>query len=616
MQTKTYDVIVVGAGFSGMSCALALRDSNIHNILILEARDRLGGRVVNEQVALDNGQTTRWDCGGAYIGPHQNRLLSLIKRFNLDKQTYKVYTQGKNITQYNDEPPIHYDGLIPKQYTIDHFLSLLDFNHIIRTMDKLASKIDLTDPINKSQFTKQELRYYNSITIDKWVDTIITNCKAKDSFLSAVCGDYCMSGDDISVLTLLIGCKACHSFMNVIENDGGAQDGKLKGFGTYGLLLEIEKYLLKSGRGAGVDIILNNFVSSIKFNENKNAFIVEADIKQKEKSIQNTTIATNSQNVSYLAKYVVVTVPLNLYHTINFIPKSLISNPRRNMINGQKCGYVIKCNVFYKTPFWRKDGFTGMIFNNGNKWDNDMNELIVLSYDDCNLDTNIASLVGFIVGKKAIFESTKLSVKDKMQRKNKILKQYAKMFNNDKRFISECIGYVERHWTNESEPLTGGGYGPVPVISQCPTKIKNVNFKDADSKDIDDVDLNIHKMQTKITDNNRLFFAGSEMATRFASYIEGAIESGQRCAFSIATEMKKQGENVKVMQDFVENVQRPKDFEKNKVIEKHIELSWVERYCVPSAYQCKLIVCVMFVIVAAVAWQVILYFRSKNSVVG
>lgn len=37
-------IIVIGAGMSGLACASSLRDYGFENVLILEARDRIGGR--------------------------------------------------------------------------------------------------------------------------------------------------------------------------------------------------------------------------------------------------------------------------------------------------------------------------------------------------------------------------------------------------------------------------------------------------------------------------------------------------------------------------------------------------------------------------------------------
>jgi NADPH-dependent 2,4-dienoyl-CoA reductase/sulfur reductase-like enzyme len=45
MDAKEYDVVIVGAGMAGLSAARNLIDHGITNILIIEANDRIGGRL-------------------------------------------------------------------------------------------------------------------------------------------------------------------------------------------------------------------------------------------------------------------------------------------------------------------------------------------------------------------------------------------------------------------------------------------------------------------------------------------------------------------------------------------------------------------------------------------
>jgi monoamine oxidase len=44
MNKSEWDCVVVGAGMSGLACASNLAEKG-HRVLVLEARDRIGGRV-------------------------------------------------------------------------------------------------------------------------------------------------------------------------------------------------------------------------------------------------------------------------------------------------------------------------------------------------------------------------------------------------------------------------------------------------------------------------------------------------------------------------------------------------------------------------------------------
>ncbi|CAL1282931.1 unnamed protein product [Larinioides sclopetarius] len=77
------DVIVVGAGISGLSAAKIFKDYEI-NVLVLEARDRVGGRTLTKR----SPDVNYVDIGGAYIGPTQNNILRMAEELGVDY--YKI----------------------------------------------------------------------------------------------------------------------------------------------------------------------------------------------------------------------------------------------------------------------------------------------------------------------------------------------------------------------------------------------------------------------------------------------------------------------------------------------------------------------------------------------
>src|SRR3954463_2158967 len=88
--SRTVDVAIVGGGLAGLTAARDLVAGG-KTVAVLEARDRVGGRVVNLKLA--NGGFS--EGGGEFIGPTQNRIKALAD--SLGVTTFTTYNTGKNL---------------------------------------------------------------------------------------------------------------------------------------------------------------------------------------------------------------------------------------------------------------------------------------------------------------------------------------------------------------------------------------------------------------------------------------------------------------------------------------------------------------------------------------
>ncbi|CAF0746532.1 unnamed protein product [Rotaria sp. Silwood1] len=77
---ESVDVVIVGAGFAGLSAANYLSSKSIQ-CTVIEGRSRVGGRTLSQKILEE---TSTIDLGGQWIAPNQFRILSFIKQFNLD----------------------------------------------------------------------------------------------------------------------------------------------------------------------------------------------------------------------------------------------------------------------------------------------------------------------------------------------------------------------------------------------------------------------------------------------------------------------------------------------------------------------------------------------------
>ena len=78
MVSTKYDIIIIGAGLTGLALAYYLKNTN-HSILILEARDRLGGRIHTVKKA-GLGQI---EMGATWLGKKHTALNQLLEELEI-----------------------------------------------------------------------------------------------------------------------------------------------------------------------------------------------------------------------------------------------------------------------------------------------------------------------------------------------------------------------------------------------------------------------------------------------------------------------------------------------------------------------------------------------------
>lgn len=83
------DVAIIGGGLAGLTAARDLLRAGSQSFVVLEARDRVGGRTYNHD--LGNGVIS--EAGGQWIGPGQTAIADLARELEVD--TFPTYYQGK-----------------------------------------------------------------------------------------------------------------------------------------------------------------------------------------------------------------------------------------------------------------------------------------------------------------------------------------------------------------------------------------------------------------------------------------------------------------------------------------------------------------------------------------
>ena len=194
-----------------------------------------------------------------------------------------------------------------------------------------------------------------------------------------------------------------------------------------------------------------------------------------------------AENAIVEADHVIVALPPNQVQRIDFDP--ILPRRRNWLMHRLEMGSVIKCFALYNTPFWR--GRPVQIIDP---------ELIVLDHtlDASSPGDRHYALVGFIGGDDAVVWSDR-SAQD---RRAVVLDGLAKVLGPE---ALDPIDYFDHDWL--TEPFIGGGYA-----CYAPPGVMTAGYEEL-SKAI-----------------GPIHWAGTETASTYQGYVEGAIEAGERAA--------------------------------------------------------------------------------------
>jgi len=200
-------------------------------------------------------------------------------------------------------------------------------------------------------------------------------------------------------------------------------------------------------------------------------------------------------NKVYEAKRVVLALAPALAGRIRYSPPMPIA--RDQLCQRMPMGSILKCFLFYRTAWWLTKGYNGLAVDNDGP--------VKATFDACTPDGKIAVLVAFVPAR----EAQKWSDQPAQLFQDAVVEHIGIMFasKEDSRAI---IHFVAQNWA--AEEFSAGCYVGVMapgVLTACGRALR--------------------------TPVQRLHFAGTETATEWSGYIEGAIQAGERAAREVAT---------------------------------------------------------------------------------
>ena len=156
------DVVVVGAGFAGLSAARELVRFG-HDVVVFEGRDRVGGRSATTTIA-----GTPVDLGGTFVGPTQDAVLALAAE--LGCKTVPTYSRGKNLIRWRGRVR-SYRSTIPRL----SILELLDVSRIQWRFERACRQVPVQTP-----WTAPTAHKLDELTLDGWLRSVHASASTRD----------------------------------------------------------------------------------------------------------------------------------------------------------------------------------------------------------------------------------------------------------------------------------------------------------------------------------------------------------------------------------------------------------------------------------------------------
>jgi monoamine oxidase len=412
-QILKTDILVIGAGYAGIGAASKLYGAG-KDFLVLEARDRIGGRVNTHQLE-SSGATV--ELGAQWIGPTQQLMWDLVKKHGVE--TFDTYDSGKNILHLNGRTSA-YKGLIPKMDPI----SLLDMGIALERLNKLCKKVPLESP-----WLAPEAERWDSMTMATWIDRNVKTSKARKMMHVGIETVFACMASEISFLHAMFYSHSGGNLESLLAIPKGAQQTLFKK-GTQQLLaLEAEPFKEK--------LLLNQPLYAVEQSD--------------------SGVVAHTASVEVHAQKLIMTLPPALCQRISFMQP--LPQRKAQLFQRVPMGAAMKCYAVYEQPFWRDLGFSGQIVSD--------RAPLKVSFD-CTKPGGPGLLLFFVEGSYAR-DFIELSLEE---RRRIVTEELVFHFGAK---AMDMIDYTDKCWTEEE--FSGGCYAgnfPTGVWTQFGRELRKI----------------------------------------------------------------------------------------------------------------------------------------------
>lgn len=443
-------VVVVGAGLAGLAAATRLDQAGV-DVVVLEARDRVGGRT--ENAAFADGQ---WiEVGGQWIGPGHDRMYQLVDELGLstfplfDEGDLVLHLLGRRSTMKSGK------GAVPKLGPI----ALADLATGLARFNRLAGKINLDQPWKSPAATRLDGQTFRT-----WINHNL-HTRAGRAYFQIFC-EAVFSADpaDLSALHALFYAKSNTDLETLMAVAGGAQQDRITG----GSALVSERLAERLGTRVRTGVAITSITQD-----------------------DNGVRLTSRTGESFAAAATIIAIPPTLAGRIHYDP--ILPSWRDQLTQRVPAGSVFKLYLVYERPFWRDAGLNGQVGSDTGP--------VKVTFDNTPPGYPRGVMMGFIEGN----DGREWARRTPDERREAFTECLVRYFGDEAR---NPVEYLERDWMAEefSRGCYSAHFGPGTWTSYGPALAEPIGA--------------IH-------------WAGTEYATRWNGYMEGAVRSGEHTAQAV-----------------------------------------------------------------------------------
>ncbi|MDQ5808337.1 MAG: FAD-dependent oxidoreductase, partial [Actinomycetota bacterium] len=369
------------------------------SVLVLEARDRVGGRVWNHELA--GGEQA--ERGGTCVGPTQNHILALmdelgVRRFDTSPPGDNVAVIQGDRMQYSDTGPT---GTAPNDPAI-----LAELATVVTQLNEMSREVPVDAPWDSARAGE-----WDGQTLETWIRDNTQSERFRSLVPAATRPIFGTEPRDLSLLFTLFYIAASGD-----EENAGTFD---RNFNT---------------RNGAQQWRMAGGAQTLAFRVAEQVGPQRIKLRSPVRRIEHTAtgVEVRTDKAVFAAKHVVVAIPPALAGRIRYDPPMPFE--RDQLMQRVAQGALTKVAAAYETSFWREKGLNGTAVST--------DHLVSATFDDSPEDREPGVIFGLIGGDKAR-EYARLS---EPERRARILDEFVTFFGEEARGATE---FFDTRWNEE-----------------------------------------------------------------------------------------------------------------------------------------------------------------------